>query len=290
MEQEGFVNRLRVLKVYSSALALIIFSGSVVRAQQKSNPGGNKGGAVEQVKAPAPADNQAKGKGTWSVHLSKNSPRTFTIKAKDARLGEITSEISRLLKIPVSLSPLMSKQRVTLDFSGMNLEAALRLMAPHPYIDYVAGGEDSPEPKPLAVYLHALNERAPSTTATVKGNSEAMLIEGNTEDGTGSEGDQIKREAEDPVKITYAGRQLSVRARNQPLTIVLFKVANEVGVPFEMRYDTSKMIDVEFSNYSLEQAVRSLSPDVRFYYRADLQTFEIQPLRIALVAPASGRT
>ncbi|MCA1634728.1 MAG: hypothetical protein LC802_13810 [Acidobacteria bacterium] len=222
--------------------------------------------------------------------MSKSIPHTFAVKAKDARLGEITGEIARLLKIPVSLSPLMAKQRVTLDFSAMNLEAALRLLAPQPYVDYVAGGEDSPEPKPLAVYLHALNERPPSTTDTVKGNSEVMLIEGNTEDGVGSEEEQKKKEEEDPLKITYAGRQLSVRAHQQPLTIVLFKVASEVGVPFEMRYDTTELIDVDFSNYSIELAVRRLSPYVRLYYRADLQTFDIQPLRIALVAPAPVRS
>ncbi len=282
MMSERFLNRSSVLGVCGAVLALVMSAGSVAGAQQKGGP--------EASKTPAPAaDSQSKGKPQWSVRMSKVSPRTFTVKAKDAPLGEITGEFAKLLKIPFALSPVMAKQRVTLDFSGMNLEAALRLMAPHPYIDYVAGGEDSMEPKPLAVYLHALNERAPSATATVKGTSEAMLIEGNTEEGSEPEAADKNKE-EDPLKVTFAGSSLSVRARKQPLSIVLFKVASEVGVPFEMRYDTTEVIDVDFSNYSLDQAVRTLSPYVRFYYRADLQTFEIQPLRIALVAPASGRS
>ncbi len=287
MERDGFLNKLRVLKVSCLALVLLNAAGSIVAAQQKVTPEANKGGAAELKTAPSQVAKQVRAKGTWSVRMSKSAPHTFTVKAKDAMLGEITGEIARLLKIPVSLSPLMAKQRVTLDFSAMNLEASLRLLAPQPYVDYVAGGEDSPEPKALAVYLHALNERPPSTTDTVKGSSEVMLIEGNTEEGT--DGEEKKKE-EDPLKITYAGRQLSVRAHQQPLTIVLFKVASEVGVPFEMRYDSTELIDVDFSNYSIEQAVRRLSPYVRLYYRSDLQTFEIQPLRIALVAPAPVRT
>jgi hypothetical protein len=282
MMSDGVLHSLRVLGV--CGLALASAATTVVSAQQKPDPA-----AVEAATTTTPRQGQPRGKSQWSVRMSKTAPRTFTVKAKDVPIGEITGEFAKLLKIPFSLSPVMAKQRVTLDFSGMNLEAALRLMAPHPYIDYVAGGEDSMEAKPLAVYLHALNERPPSATAVVRGTSESILIEGNTEDAPGTE-EAEKKDEEEQLKVTFAGSQLSVRARKQPLSIVLFKVASEVGVPFEMRYDTAEVIDVDFSNYSLDQAVRTLSPFVRFYYRADLQTFEIQPLRIALVAPASGRS
>ena len=165
----------------------------------------------------------------------------------------------------------MAKQRVTLDFAGLNLEATMRMLAPQVYIDYVAGGSDI-EPKPLAIYLQALNERPPSANATVHGSSEAILIEGNTEEGT--DGDAQKKEEEDPLKVAFANNQLSVRAHKQPLSVVLYKIANEIGVPFEMRYESPEIIDIEFNNYSLDQAVRSLSPEVRSYYRQDLQTFQ----------------
>ena len=62
-----------------------------------------------------------------------------------------------LLKVPVTLSPLLAKQTISLDFSGMNLEGALRLLAPQAYIDYVAGGDDM-QAKPLAIYLQGYNE------------------------------------------------------------------------------------------------------------------------------------
>lgn len=221
--------------------------------------------------------------------MSKSAPHTFTIKAKETPLPEITQELSRLTKVPVTLSPLMARQKVTLDFGGLPLEAALRMLAPQVYIDYEAGGDGGNEPRPLALYLQGANEKAPPTTAAVHGNSEAILIEGDTEEGTDSEA-QRKREEENPLRVTWANNQLSVRARKQPLTVVLFKIANEVGVPFEMRYESSELVDIDFQNYTLDQAFRSLSPGVRFYYRLDLQTYQVQPLRLALLPPAVPRT
>jgi hypothetical protein len=220
--------------------------------------------------------------------MSRATPVTFTVKAKEANLPEITAELSRLAKAPISLSPLLSKQRVSLDFGGLSLEATLRMLAPQSYIDYVVGGRDE-QPRPLAIYLQGLNERPPPATESVRGNSEAILIEGDTEEGTDSDA-QKKKEEENPLRVTFANNQLSVRARKQPLSVVLYKIATEVGVPFEMRYESPEVIDVDFSNYSLDQAIRSLSPEVRFYYRLDLQTFQVQPLRLALVAPSAPKS
>ena len=221
--------------------------------------------------------------------MTKDAPHTFTVKAKETPLSEITAEIEKLTKVPITLSPLVARQKVTLDFAGLNLEATLRMLAPQGFVDYVAGGENGDEPKPLALYLQGVNERPPSTTAAVRGTSEAILIEGDTEEETDGAA-QRKRDAEDPLRVSWANNQLSVRARKQPLTVVLFKIANEVGVPFEMRSESAELVDVEFQNYPLDQAFRSLSPGVRFYYRVDLQTFQVQPLRLALLPPAVPRT
>jgi hypothetical protein len=222
----------------------------------------------------------------WSVRVSKAAPYTFTVKAADASLAEVAAEISRLSKVPVTLSPVMQKQRVTLDFGGLNLDATLRMLAPQPVVDYEAGGDD-PQPRPLAIYLQALNERPPAPSAEVRGNTEAILIEGDTEEGT-AEADERRKKDEEVLKVTYANNQLSVRAKRQPLSVVLFKVASEVGVPFDLRHDVPQVIDVEFDNYPLEQALRTLSPAVRFYYRQDLQTLQIKPLRLALVPQAAA--
>ena len=276
---ESLYNWRRALPAVGFALAATFAPASLFATQQAGGP--NKPADATQ----SPAKPAAK---SWSVRVSKSAPYTFTVKAKESLLSEIAEELSRLTKVPVTLSPVMSKQKVTLDFAGLNLEATLRMLAPQGYVDYVAGG-DGYEPQPLALYLQGANEKAPSTTAAVRGNSEAILIEGDTEEGTDSEA-QKKREEEDPLRVTWANNQLSVRARKQPLSVVLFKIASEVGVPFEMRYESAELVDVEFQNYPLEQAFRSLSPGVRFYYRLDLQTFQVQPLRLALLPPAAPRT
>jgi hypothetical protein len=276
---ESISNRRHALPAAGFALALALAPASIFATQKAS--------AAQKPAADAAQSATKPGEKPWSLRMSKNSPHTFTVKAKDAPLGEIAAELARQLKVPVTLSPLMAKQKVTLDFGGLNLEATLRMLAPQTYVDYVAGGEGGDEPKPLAVYLQAANEKQPSVTAAVRGNSEAILIEGDTEEGTDN-ADQKKREEENPLRVTWANNQLSVRARKQPLTVVLFKIASEVGVPFEMRFESSEIVDVEFQNYPLEQAFRSLSPGVRFYYRVDLQTFQVQPLRLTLTQPAAA--
>jgi hypothetical protein len=261
-------------------LVLLLSPAAIFGKQAAAAPQSAQPAPPPQAGPQAPADGKPAEK-SWSVRMSKAAPHTFTVKAADAKLSEIAREISRLLKVPVTLSPLMEKQRVTLEFGGLNLEATLRMLAPQSYIDYVTGGDDPDQPKPIAVYLQGMNERPPALTATVRGNSEAVLIEGNTEDDTNGESQKEK----DPLKVTFANNLLSVSAHKQPLSVVLFKVASEIGVPFELRYETPEVIDVEFNNYSLEQAVKSLSPGIRFYYRLDLQTFQAQPLRMVLVAP-----
>lgn len=273
----------------SAGFALALMgSPAAAFAVQQGGAAAPQGGAAKPAQT-APAASAPTAQKPWSVRMTKSAPYTFTVKAKEASLGEITGELSKLLKVPVNVSPLMAKQKVSLDFGGLNLEATLRMLAPQPFVDYEAGGQGSAEPKPLAIYLQGANERPPSPTATVQGNSEAILIEGDTEEGTDS-AEERRRQAEDPLRVTFANNQLSVRARKQPLTVVLFKIASEVGVPFEMRYESAELVDLEFTNYPLEQAFRSLPPGVRFYYRMDLSTFQVQPLRLALLSPAAARS
>ena len=277
---ESLFNWRKALRAAGFALALAASPASVFATQ-------NAGPEKKPVGAAPDAAAKPAGK-PWSLRVSKGAPFTFTVKAREARLNEITDELGRVLKVPVTLSPLLARQKVTLDFGGLNLEATLRMLAPQSYVDYVAGGGGD-EPKPLALYLQGANERPPSNTAAVRGTSEAILIEGDTEEGTDGEA-QKKREEENPLRVSWSNNQLSVRARKQPLTVVLFKIASEVGVPFEMRYESAELVDVDFQNYPLEQAFRSLSPGVRFYYRVDLQTFQVQPLRLALLAPTAARS
>ena len=254
-----------------SAAAFVLLASASASAQQAPAAGAGK---------------EAKEKRAWTLRMSKEAPTTFTLKAKEARLGEIVEEMGRLMKAQVFVSPLLAKEQVSLEFSGMPLEAVLRMLAPQAYIDYEVGGGQE-QPRALAVYLNALNEKPPSATQVVQGTSEAILIEGDTEEGTGDEEAQKKRDEENPLKVSYTRNNLSVRARKQPLTIVLFKIASELGIPFELRQDSPEVVDVDFTNYTVEQAIRGLSPAVRLFYRTDLQSYDVQPLRIVLAAPAA---
>ena len=269
----------------SAAVFAILLSAPVFARQQQPAPTDEKGARARSDEAQTGDGKASKEKRAWTLRMSKETPASFTLKSKEARLSEITEEIGRLLQTPIFVSPVLANQRVSLEFSGMPLEAVIRMLAPQAYIDYEVGGGDQTQAKPLAVYLNALNEKPPATTTVVKGTSEAILIEGDTEEGTGDEEAQKKRDEENPLKVSYARNNLSVRARKQPLTVVLFKIASELGIPFELRYESPEVVDVDFDNYTVEQAIRGLSPAVRLFYRTDLQTYDVQPLRIVLAAP-----
>ncbi len=282
---ESIFNRRRTLSAAGFALALAL-APVKVSATQKAGPEAKP--APQATAGPADGAQKKPEVKPWSLKMSVGAPHTFTAKAKDAPVSEIAAEMSRLAKVPITLSPLASKQKVTLDFGGLPLEAALRMLAPQTYVDYVAG-EGSGEPRPLAVYLQGLNEPLPASAAAARGHSQAILIEGDTEEGTEAQAERRKKEEEE-LRVTWANSQLSVRAKRQPLSVVLYKIASEVGIPFDLRYESPELVDVEFENYSLEQAFRSLSPGVRYFYRVDLQTSQVQPLRLTLLAPASAKS
>src|SRR4051812_13717910 len=82
------------------ALALLVQPASA-RASQKQGAPAKRGIAVT-------ADKPAQ-KSAWSVKMSKAMPYTFTVKATEAKLPELTAEISRLAKVPITLSQLMQK-------------------------------------------------------------------------------------------------------------------------------------------------------------------------------------
>ncbi|HVF48443.1 MAG TPA: hypothetical protein VNA19_00070 [Pyrinomonadaceae bacterium] len=257
-------------------------SAGFAQAKKETKP------APKATTAAAPSKEAAatkEKKAAWRLDVSEKAPETFSLKATDAPLTEIAAELGRKLKVPVTLSPVMQKQKVTLDFSALPLDGTLRMLAPVPFVDYEVSGDFSAPPKPLAVYLYALNENPPANSTAINASSEALLIEGDTEEGTESY-EKAKEKGDVPLAVTYTKNQLTVHAKKQPLTVVLYKIASEIGVPFDLRYESTEVVDVNLTNSSLDSALRSISPSVRFYYRTDLQNLEIQPLRIALVAPA----
>lgn len=276
--------------------ASLLFTASAAAAFQQQPPAAAKPTPArpthpEAKKTPATAHPAAKPKPkeqpSYRLRLSKEEPVTISLTSKDAQLTAIATELERKLKVPVALSSLMQKQKLTVEFANLPLEGAARLLAPQVYIDYEVSGDAGTQQKPIGIYLHGMNEPPPDANAVVQGNAEAILIEGNTEDGVEEAGGTKAKDDEQPLRVKVERSQVSVRARKQPLTAVLYEIASKVDIPFEMKYESSELVDVDFNNYSIDQVVRTLSPNIRLYMRTNLSNYEITPLRLVLVPPAS---
>ena len=282
--------------VLTLAGALLSLSPVAVSAQQPKPPAAKPPAeqtepAAKQTPAPRPAaagapNTPAAAKPLWSLKVTRKTPITISLSSKNGALSEIAAEISKRLKVPVILTPLMQKQRLKQEFEALPLEGALRLLAPQVYVDYELGG-DGALPKPVGIYLQGMNEQPPAETSVVKGDSEAILIEGNTEDGL--DATNTRDEDKSPLRVTVEKNQISVKARKQPLTAVLYEIASKVDIPFEMKYESTELVDVDFNNFTMEQVVRTLSPNIRLYQRTNLMSYEVRPLRLVLVSPASNQ-
>jgi hypothetical protein len=241
--------------------------------------------ANPQADKPAADKTKAKeARGKFTLKATTGPVQAVDLKANAALVAEIAAKLSKEFDIPVLLSGVMQKARISVDFEGMPLETAARMIAPQAYADYEISGDGSMLPKMVALYLYALNEPPPSESAVVRGDSEAILISGDTEEGTER---AAKNEQEPALSVKLERNQFTVHARKQPLTAVLFEIANKVDIPFEMKYDSSELVNVDLNNATMEQVVRTLSPNIRLYQRTDLQTYETRPLRLVLAQPTN---
>jgi len=283
-------------------LVLLLILPAAVLAQSRSQtarpstPNTQTKPAARNEKATAPdkAEKQAPGsaettkskvaKGKFTLKVASGPVRAVDLRANAALVAEIAGKLSKEFDVPVLLSPVMQKARVSIEFEGMPLESAVRMIAPQPFADYEISGDGSTMAKVVALYLYALNEPPPSESAVVRGDSEAILISGDTEEGTEA---VVKDEQETSLSVKVERNQFTVHARKQPLTAVLYEIASKVDIPFEMKYDSSEVVNIDLKNVTMEQVVRTLSPNIRLYQRTDLQTYETKPLRLVLAQPGS---
>ena len=292
-------SRLGLTSLFALVLSLVLPAAALAQTRNQSPPAAansekpashneqEKPAEKQAQKQSASGSETAKGKqakGKFSLKVTNGPFRAIDLKANAALAAEIAARLSKEFDIPVLLSPVMQKARVSIEFEEMSLEGAVRMIAPQPYADYEISGDGSTMPKIVGLYLHALNEPPPSESAVVRGDSEAILISGDTEEGTES---ATKEEKEPALTVKIERNQFTVRARKQPLSAVLYEIANKVDIPFEMKYDSSELINVDLSNASIEQVVRTLSPNIRLYQRTDLQTYETKPLRLVLAQPTN---
>lgn len=264
------------------AVALLV-SFTIVRAQEPAPQG-------QDAKAPAKEATgqekkaQKKPGFTWTI---KTRPiLNLSLKAEKANMAEVAQALSEKLKIPVFLGPERQKEVISIEFTELTLEPALQLMSPTVYVDYELDTGSTNPPKPLGIFFYDTNQGEPPVTAVVTGTNQSMLIEGNTEDGVEPTTDEEKQKLEEqPLRVRYEDRLLSVKAKQQPLPLILLKIGEELGIPVDIQNERLDPIDVNISKLPIEDVARQLSPHIKLYYRADLTRAEKRALRMVLAEP-----
>ena len=210
----------------------------------------------------------------------------ISLKAEKAKVSDVAQDLSKRLKIPIFLGTQRQNELLTIEFSQLTLEPAMQLMSPTVFIDYEINAGSSEQPKALAIYLFDLNQGEPSLTAVVSGTTQSMLIEGNTEDGVEPETEDEKKEAEEkPLRISFKDNLLTIKAKKQPLSLVLLKIGEQLGIPVDIQELNSAVVDADISKLPVEDVVRQLSPNIRLFLRADLTRAERRALRLVLAEP-----
>ena len=175
---------------------------------------------------------------------------------------------------------------LTIEFSELTLEPALQLMSPTVYVDYEIDTGSVAPPKALGIYFFDTNQGEPPVSSVITGSTQSMLIEGNTEDGVEPQNDDAKKKLEEqPLRIEFKDGLLSVKAKKQPLPLVMLKIGEELGIPVDIQETNAAVVDAEISKLPVEDVVRQLSPHIRLYLRADLTRAERRALRLVLAEP-----
>ena len=210
----------------------------------------------------------------------------ISLKAEKAKLSEVAQELSKRLNTPVFLGPQRQNELISIEFSELTLEPALQLMSPTVYVDYEIDSGSSKPPKPVGIFFYDANQGEPSPTAVVTGSNQSMLVEGNTEDGVEPATEEDKKKAEEnPLRVSYLNSALTVKAKKQPLPLVLLKIGEELGIPVDIQIQNWTIVDAEISKLPVEDVIRQLSPNIRLFMRADLTRAERRALRMVLSEP-----
>src|SRR5256714_1446219 len=264
-------------------------SPSVGRSIQEPKQATKPADRPLEKEAQQPAEKQAesadnpsepKQKPPFALRVTVDQIIGISLRAENAKLTDIAADLSKKLKAPVALSPVMQKQRVTIDFADVVLEPAMQLLAPVVYIDYEIDSAPGARPRPVGIYLSAHNEPAPAINANVRSTSQAFIISGNTE----GESDD-----DDDIQISYRNGKLTLKAKDQPLLDVLSSISDETGVRLEAKDDTTETVSVDIKDLPLDEAILKVSPRLRLYLRADLYRNQRTPLLITIVQPEKIR-
>ena len=233
-----------------------------------------------------PADPKAAAKPAYTLTVKSKPILNISLKADKAKVSDVAQELSSRLKIPIFLGPQRQNELLSIEFSELTLEPALQLMSPTVYVDYEIDTGSSGPPKPLGIFFYDANQGEPPATAVVTGSMQSLLVEGNTEDGVEPQKEEDKKRAEEePLRVSFKDNSLTVKAKKQPLPLILLKIGEELGIPVDIQVDKFVIVDSDISKLSVEDAVRQLSPNIRLFMRNDLTRAEKRALRLVLAEP-----
>lgn len=261
----------------------LLVSFTIVRAQQ---PATHPPDAKAPAKETTAQEKKAPKKPGFAWTIKTRPILNLSLKAEKANMSEVAQALSEKLKIPVFLGPERQKEVISIEFSELTLEPALQLMSPTVYVDYELDTGSMNPPKPLGIFFYDTNQGEPPVTAVVTGTNQSMLIEGNTEDGVAPTTDEEKQKLEEqPLRVRYEDRLLTVKAKQQPLPLILLKIGEELGIPVDIQNERLDPVDANISKLPIEDVARQLSPHIKLYYRADLTRAEKRALRMVLAEP-----
>jgi len=274
---KSVVNRAHVKSVFA---ALVLLLCAAVTFSQQAEP--------EKKPAEKDAKTQTTKPGVKPYTLTvKTRPiLNISLKADKANMADVAQDLSKRLKTPVFLGTERQKEPLSIEFSELTLEPALQLLSPTVYIDYEIDSSGQNPPRALGIFLYDLNQGEPPLSAVVHGSTQSMLIEGNTEDGVEPESDEKKEEQ--PLRVTYQDYTLTVKAKQQPLPLILLKIGEVVGIPVDIQDEKMDLVDANISKLSVEEAIKQLSPNIKLFVRADLSRSERRTLRLVLTEPAKA--
>jgi hypothetical protein len=283
-----------VLCHYAKWTALAVLIGLVSFTSARSQKPATAEAGAKQAAADSNSkvsketkDSKKTAKPAFTLSVKTQPILNISLKADKAKMSEVAQSLSKKLNTPVFLGQARQNELISIEFSELTFEPAMQLMSPTVYVDYEIDTGSTAAPKPLGIYFFDLNQGEPPLTAVVNGASQSLLIEGNTEDGVESP-DSEKKEEEQPLKIFYQNYHLSIKAKKQPLSLVLLKIGEELGIPVDLQDGGSVLVDADISKLPVEDAVRQLSPNIRLFVRADLTRAEKRTLRMVLNRPSQA--
>jgi type II secretory pathway component GspD/PulD (secretin) len=215
----------------------------------------------------------------YTLTVTKDATPFVTLMAQDAKLSDVAADLAKQLNAKVILGPSLQNERISTRLEGTTVEPAMLALAPRVLVDYEVRRDA--QPVPLGIYLLGQEDPVPAVSAVVQGTSQGLLVMGNTED-TG------KPPANAPLRITYDKGRLTVFAKQQPLIVVVMAIADELGVPAEIKYQSREIIDADVkSTTTIDETLAGLSENVRVYVRSDVNRLEKRLLRVVVVGPAA---